>query len=110
MMLIATMNIGEAKVFRERPPDCWIRFEEPTNRTIEPAAIPSIYLVMSRYIGSRFFPNSPSTPHGARLKGEDLVLRRTMSHTRASSPSEVAIPGKPGRNMHQVYLFCRLAR
>jgi len=104
-MLIATINMGEAKDLRERPLDCWTRFDEPTSRTIDPAAIPRINLVMSRYIGSRPFPNSPSAPSGSKLKGEDFVLSQTMSHTIVNSARAVTIPGKPGSSMHQVYCF-----
>src|ERR1700683_4717766 len=104
MMLMATINIGEAKDLRERPLDCWTRFDEPTSRTMEPAAIPRINLVMSRYMGSSPFPNSPSAPSGSKLKGADFVFSQTMSHTMANSPMAVAIPGKPG-SIHQVYGF-----
>src|ERR1700733_8192621 len=102
MMLIATRNKGDAKGLSERPLD-WLKFSEPTSRTIDPAAKPRTNFVISRYMGSNLLPNSPCLPPGSNTTGSLLPFRYVISQVSANSPTAVATPGKPGNNMHRGY-------
>src|ERR1700685_3982978 len=98
MMLIATINNGDANAFRERVLE-GLKFIAPTSRTIDPAAKPRTDLVMSRYMGSSLLPNSPCLPRGSNTTGFPLLVKKMISQTNAKSPMAVATPGEPGNNM-----------
>jgi hypothetical protein len=74
--------------------------DEPNRqKTIDAAARPITNFVMSRYIGSRLLPNSPSFPPGSKVKDVPSVRRNTTSHNIANSPTAVTIPGSPANDM-----------